>query len=622
MPLIPLNGLLAPAKNIHNLKLFTEFVCHLGDLQTAGVTPGSMVTSDGTLPEPQLASVFIPDVDGEPTNGQSAWRYLWRCSPPTKTWFSFHRPHDPPGQTTASFSAPLLTSLSLCEGKIQSCILLNGKWCINGEQDGPLYLQCRPTDEHGHRCLLRMTVRKEKMSLDGDTLTVIENPTAVSHPLPAEKDAGVIGTKRVQGWLKGIHSTTHAHRLVRLLAAVCAVGILGGLAVGVWFLVKLLLRPSSSQSPVGLGDTKETSFCNVTEDISISDPRKVFYRISPENSLLEIQLGKLPTWLPVCYERWNSSLGTLVCRQLGYLRLTKHKGVNLTDIGPNYTDGFIQITSEHKSSLENMWQFRGNCVTGKVIALRCFECGTRAKLPRIIGGVEATLGRWPWQVSLYYSNRHTCGGSIITSQWVVTAAHCVHNYRLPQVSSWVVYAGIVTRSSAKMAQHKGYAVEKIIHHKNYNHRSHDSDIALMKLRTPLNFSDTIRPVCLPQYDYDLPGGTQCWISGWGYTQPDGVHSPDTLKEAPVPVISTKKCNSSCMYNGEITSRMLCAGYTEGKVDACQGDSGGPLVCQDESVWRLVGVVSWGTGCAEPNHPGVYTKVAKFLGWIYDMIEKY
>ncbi|KAM8903303.1 LOW QUALITY PROTEIN: transmembrane protease serine 5 [Spinachia spinachia] len=517
------------------------------------------------------------------------------------------------------------------------------------------------------------------MSLDEDPLSVIENPVADRHPFHSEKTAGGAATQGVWGCLGGIHCTSHAHRLVRLLSAVCAVGLLGGLVVGVWFLVKLLLRPSYSQSPAGLGDTKETSFCNVTEDIFISDPRKVFYRISAENSLLEIQLGNLPTWLPVCYERWNSSLGTMVCRQLGSLRLTEHKGVNLTDIGTNYNDGFIQITSGRKSNLENMWQVGGNCITGKVIALQCFgehsnflldigadtepcssvktlhkkvlyqrqaermvplatalsdqsnsflmnaslrECGTRAKLPRIIGGVEATLGRWPWQVSLYYSNRHTCGGSIITSQWVVTAAHCVHNYRLPQVSSWVVYAGIVTRSSAKMSQHIGYAVEKIIYNKNYNHRSHDSDIALMKLRTPLNFSDTTRPVCLPQYNYDLPVGTQCWISGWGYTQPDGVHSPDTLKEAPVPIISTKKCNSSCMYNGEITPRMLCAGYTEGKVDACQGDSGGPLVCQDDNVWRLVGVVSWGTGCAEPNHPGVYTKVAEFLGWIYDTIENY
>uniref|UniRef100_A0AAZ3QQ40 Transmembrane protease serine 5 n=1 Tax=Oncorhynchus tshawytscha TaxID=74940 RepID=A0AAZ3QQ40_ONCTS len=463
-------------------------------------------------------------------------------------------------------------------------------------------------------------------NLDGDILSVIENPVAVSHPFHPEKtgvgEARGAQSQSCHAWLRGIHSTNHAHRLVRVLVAVCAVGLLGGLAVGVWFLVRLLLRPTSSQSPAGLGDTKETSFCNVTEDISVADPRKVFYRISPENSLLEIQLEKVPTWLPVCYERWNSSLGTLVCRQLGYLRLTKQKGVNLTDIGPNYTDGFIQITSEHKTSLENIWQLRGSCVTGKVIALKCFECGTRAKLPRIIGGVEATLGRWPWQVSLYYSNRHTCGGTIITSQWVVTAAHCVHNYRLPQVSSWVVYAGIVTRSSAKMAQYTGYAVEKIIYNKKYNLRSHDNDIALMKLLTPLNFSDTIRPICLPQYEHDLPGGTQCWISGWGYTQPDDVLIPATLKEATVPLISTKKCNSSCMYNGEVTPRMLCAGYTEGKVDACQGDSGGPLVCQIDNVWRLVGVVSWGTGCAEPNHPGVYTKVAEFLGWIYDMIESY
>ncbi|XP_030633919.1 transmembrane protease serine 5 [Chanos chanos] len=521
---------------------------------------------------------------------------------------SLNRPHDPLGKTTSSFFAPLLTSLSLCETKIQSCILLNGRVLDSWE--------CRACP-----CSLR-----------ADTLSVIENPVAVRHSLHVGRLSmtGVRGTEASPNWLRQVQSPhpvfpaastkVSTQRVMRVLAALCALGLVGGVAVGVWFIVKLLLRPTSAQTPTGLGDTKETSFCNVTEDISVTDPRKVFYRISPENSLLEIQLEKLQSWLPVCYERWNSSLGTLVCRQLGYLRLTKHKGVNLTDIGPNYTEGFVQITSEHGNNLESLWQFRGSCITGKVIALKCFECGTRAKLPRIIGGVEATLGRWPWQVSLYYKDRHTCGGSIITSQWIVTAAHCVHNYRLPQVSNWVIYAGIVTRNTAKLVQSTGHAVEKIIYNKNYNHRSHDNDIALMKLKIPLNFSDTIRPVCLPQYDYDLPGGTQCWISGWGYTQPDDVHIPDTLKEAPVPIISTKKCNSSCMYNGEITQRMLCAGYTEGKVDACQGDSGGPLVCLDDNVWRLVGVVSWGTGCAEPNHPGVYTKVAEFLGWIYEMIE--
>ncbi|CAB1347966.1 unnamed protein product, partial [Coregonus sp. 'balchen'] len=447
-------------------------------------------------------------------------------------------------------------------------------------------------------------------NLDGVTSSVIENPVAVSHPFHPEKTgegaARGAQSQSCHAWLRGIHSTNHmsAHRLVRVLAAVCAVGLLGGLAIGVWFLVRLLLRPTSSQSPAGLGDTKETSFCNVTEDISVADPRKgsVLYRISPENSLLEIQLEKVPTWLPVCYERWNSSLGTLTDQakrgELNGHRTKLHRWL--------YTD-YLRTQEQPGKYMAVKGELRHR-----------EECGTRAKLPRIIGGVEATLGRWPWQVSLYYSNRHTCGGTIITSQWVVTAAHCVHNYRLPQVSSWVVYAGIVTRISAKMALYTGYAVEKIIYNKNYNPRSHDNDIALMKLRTPMNFSDTIRPICLPQYEHDLPGGTQCWISGWGYTQPDDVLIPDTLKEAPVPLISTKKCNSSCMYNGEITPRMLCAGYTEGKVDACQGDSGGPLVCQIDNVWRLVGVVSWGTGCAEPNHPGVYTKVAEFLGWIYDI----
>ncbi|XP_026081965.1 LOW QUALITY PROTEIN: transmembrane protease serine 5-like [Carassius auratus] len=533
------------------------------------------------------------------------------------------RPHDPLGKTTGSFFAPLLTSLSLCGVKIQSCILFSCQpaaglqhLCCNGGE------WMREQSEAPSR--KHLDPNNQNMSLRRDAVAVIENPVVrqTFHPehLQVDRNENNPTWIRELQFLHPVPGKVSAHKLVRAFAALCVLCLLGGVVIGVWFIVKILLRPNSAQSPVSLGDTKDTSFCNVTDDTSVTDARKVFYRISAENSLLEIQLEKLQTWLPVCYERWNSSLGTLVCRQLGYLRLSKHKGVNLTDIGPNYTDGFVQITSEHQSNFESLWRFRGSCSTGKVIALKCFECGTRAKLPRIVGGVEATLGRWPWQVSLYYSNRHICGGSIITNQWIVTAAHCVHNYRLPQVSSWVVYAGIVTSNSAKLAQYQGLAVERIIYNKNYNHRTHDNDIALVKLRTLLNFSDTIRPVCLPKYDYDLPGGTQCWISGWGYTQPDDVHIPEVLKEAPVPLISTKKCNSSCMYNGEITPRMLCAGYTEGKVDACQGDSGGPLVCQDENVWRLVGVVSWGTGCAEPNHPGVYTKVAEFLGWIYDIIE--
>uniref|UniRef100_A0A8B9PSR2 Transmembrane serine protease 5 n=1 Tax=Apteryx owenii TaxID=8824 RepID=A0A8B9PSR2_APTOW len=186
-------------------------------------------------------------------------------------------------------------------------------------------------------------------------------------------------------------------------------------------------------------------------------------------------------------------------------------------------------------------------------------------------------------------------------------------------SGWLVFAGVIAHGS--VGQEAGAPVEKIIYHSLYDDKSLDYDIALMKLKVPLNFSDAVRAVCLPPSRHDLLQGTQCWVSGWGYTRPDQGHTrASTLKEALVPLIGTKRCNSSCMYAGELTARMLCAGYPHGKVDACQGDSGGPLVCQDGATWRLVGIVSWGQGCGEPNHPGVYTNVAQLLPWIYHVTE--
>ncbi|XP_044853321.1 transmembrane protease serine 5-like isoform X2 [Mauremys mutica] len=341
--------------------------------------------------------------------------------------------------------------------------------------------------------------------------------------------------------------------------------------------------------------------------------------MSPSSPRLPGEVEGRPGWLLACHERWNLSLGTLICRQLGYLQLAHHKGVNLTDVKVNDTQEFVQIVPNQKSSIEDVWQVRSSCASGRIVALKCSECGLRSRAARIVGGSDAPLGRWPWQVSLYLNSRHVCGGSVVAHDWIVTAAHCVHNYRWPQVSSWLVFAGIIAHVS--VPQQAGAAVEKIIYHPHYDDRSHDYDIALMKLTAPLNFSDAVRAVCLPLHHQDFPHGTHCWISGWGYTRPEHVPVAEMLKEAIVPLISTKKCNSSCMYSGELTPRMLCAGYLDGKVDACQGDSGGPLVCQDELTWRLVGIVSWGTGCAEPNYPGVYTKVAEFLDWIYQIIEQ-
>ncbi|XP_053942895.1 transmembrane protease serine 5 isoform X2 [Cuculus canorus] len=408
----------------------------------------------------------------------------------------------------------------------------------------------------------------------------------------------------------------------RLFLLLGVAGLLVGMSVGAWFLVKHLKKPQLDQSIPG----QEPDVIPACSDGEEEDPvvrgahRAVSFRINVANSLLEMQVEGRPGWLLTCHERWSLSLGTLLCRQLGHLRMTHQKGVSVRDIKMNDTQEFIQVRPHQEGSLEDLWHVRSSCESGRIVALKCSECGLRRGAGRVVGGTDVSLGRWPWQVSLYHGSQHHCGGSVLDREWIITAAHCVHSYRWLHASAWLVFAGIVTHSSVKEAA--GVSLKKIVYHPLYNDSSLDYDIALLKLHVPLNFSDAIHAVCLPPSQQDLFQGTQCWVSGWGHTSPDHAHVTETLKEAPVPLIGTKRCNSSCMYAGELTARMLCAGYPQGKIDACQGDSGGPLVCWDEFTWRLVGIVSWGQGCAEPNHPGVYTNVAELLPWLYRITEIY
>lgn len=113
------------------------------------------------------------------------------------------------------------------------------------------------------------------------------------------------------------------------------------------------------------------------------------------------------------------------------------------------------------------------------------------------------------------------------------------------------------------------------------------------------------------------------MTGWGNTQYYGQQA-GVLQEARVPIISNDVCNGPDFYGNQIKPKMFCAGYLEGGIDACQGDSGGPFVCEDSISrtprWRLCGIVSWGTGCALAQKPGVYTKVSDFREWIFQAIK--
>ncbi|XP_074510127.1 suppressor of tumorigenicity 14 protein homolog [Sebastes fasciatus] len=242
-------------------------------------------------------------------------------------------------------------------------------------------------------------------------------------------------------------------------------------------------------------------------------------------------------------------------------------------------------------------------------------CGTRPyKLNRIVGGQNAEMGEWPWQVSLHFlTYGHVCGASIISKKWLLSAAHCFATDSPANhiASNWQTYSGMQDQYKQDGVQLK--KVKRIITHPDYNSMTYDYDIALLELSEPLEFTNTIQPICLPASSHVFPAGMPCWVTGWG-TLREGGRTAQVLQKAQVKIINDTVCN--VVTEGQVTSRMLCSGFLSGGVDACQGDSGGPLVCFEESgKWFQAGIVSWGEGCARRNKPGVYSRVTKLRDWI-------
>ncbi|XP_069477507.1 trypsin-like isoform X1 [Ambystoma mexicanum] len=221
---------------------------------------------------------------------------------------------------------------------------------------------------------------------------------------------------------------------------------------------------------------------------------------------------------------------------------------------------------------------------------------------KIVGGYTCGKNALPYQVSLNIGY-HWCGGSLINSQWVLSAAHCYQ-------SRYSVRLGDHNIASNEGTEQFIDSV-KVIKHPNYNSRNYDSDIMLVKLSKPATLNSYVNTVALPSGC--AAAGTNCLISGWGNTLSNGVNNPSLLQCLNAPILTSSQCSNS--YPGQITSNMICLGFLEGGKDSCQGDSGGPVVCNGQ----LQGVVSWGYGCAQRNYPGVYTKVCNYNSWIKNTI---
>uniref|UniRef100_A0A3Q0SCW0 Peptidase S1 domain-containing protein n=1 Tax=Amphilophus citrinellus TaxID=61819 RepID=A0A3Q0SCW0_AMPCI len=240
-----------------------------------------------------------------------------------------------------------------------------------------------------------------------------------------------------------------------------------------------------------------------------------------------------------------------------------------------------------------------HCLT--VISFLLSACGFALHNTRIVGGEEAIPGSWPWQASLANLDGLFCGGSLITNQWVLTAAHCI----TPTVASQpgLVHFGH-QNTSLDNPHAEARTLELIICHPDYNRWTFQNDVCLLKLSAPVNFTDYIQPICLASENSNFYNGTSSWVTGFGLTT-------SKLQRVNVPIVGNNECN--CFYKdfAEITENMICAGLKEGGKDSCQGDSGGPLMTKKGPIWVQSGVVSFGDGCALPLRPGVYARVSRY-----------
>lgn len=160
-------------------------------------------------------------------------------------------------------------------------------------------------------------------------------------------------------------------------------------------------------------------------------------------------------------------------------------------------------------------------------------------------------------------------------------------------------------------------VTEIIMHENYVKHNADNDIALLRLASPIVYTPYAVPACLPTRplaDRDLWAVSVHTVSGWGRRGENGPTS-HLLRRLKVPRIRTQQCVEESGV--VLTENMFCAGYIEGQQDSCKGDSGGPLVTEYKKTVFLLGIVSWGKGCARPGNYGIYTRVSKYLEWIHN-----
>ncbi|HGZ7313566.1 TPA: trypsin-like serine protease [Vibrio parahaemolyticus] len=234
---------------------------------------------------------------------------------------------------------------------------------------------------------------------------------------------------------------------------------------------------------------------------------------------------------------------------------------------------------------------------------------------RIIGGETANTSDWKFIASLVRKGQptsigHFCGGSFLGGKYVLTAAHCVEGLNADDID---IVLGLYDQNNESQAQR--IAVNNIYSHDEYNSNTTNNDIALIELEHSVD-SATI-DLATPEVLDSVRVGDKLHVAGWGNTSTTDRVYPTVLQQVDLEYVDRATCQNLPGNYSNVSDDGICAGYYWGGKDSCQGDSGGPLIVDDNGINKLLGVVSWGDGCAQPNAYGVYANVAHFQhnGWI-------